>query len=217
MTFYHVLSALLFVGAFRELLTGIENDTLSLLLIALTLSLMVFNDAIYSSWAVEIKGVSYGTPLMIIDLLNFSLLATVLISINPTHKSVFDIEVPKIGSWITTSTAWFILCGYWVLIMVWTYIAGIYSKSDYPKWLIGFAALISVAFFIQGWLYRQPDDQCQLCKMLCTAYPFLYILLIRPITFYCVGPPKQEITLKELSHKVEALSELVKSAKISQS
>lgn len=181
MTIYGVILAILFLGAFRELLASIESGNVLRILMSLTLALLVFNDAIYTSWTVEQRKREYRPPLMSIDLANFLILAAVLISMNPTRDNVFSLAVPRIGGWLPESRAWLLLGFYWLLVILWTKLAGVYETPQYPRWLIYCSLGISVLFFIESGFAASSGGKAKLMFTWLTAfYAFFYILALRP-------------------------------------
>ncbi|MFI5116140.1 MAG: hypothetical protein ACHP8B_05510 [Terriglobales bacterium] len=182
MTFYHVISAILFFGAFRELLAAVNSGNILRISMSLTLALLVFNDALYTSWAIEQQRREYRPPLMFIDLTNFLILSAVLISMNSGRDSVFEVAVPRIGSWLPESRGWLLLGLYWLLIMLWTKMTGIYATPKYPKWLIFCSFGVAAGFVIQS-RFAAHSTWCVewVVTVLVTFYAFLYILVLRPL------------------------------------
>jgi len=182
MTFYHVISAILFFGAFRELLAAVNSGDILRISMSLTLALLVFNDALYTSWAIEDQKREYRPRLMFIDLANFLILSSVLISMNSSRENVFEVAVPRIGLWLPESRGWLLLGVYWLLIILWTKLAGIYDTPKYPKWLILCSFGIAVGFIIQSFVATSSTGRIGMTlAILVTAYAFLYILLLRPV------------------------------------
>jgi len=183
MTFYNVISAVLFLGAFRELLASVQVGDRSALMRAAVLALLDFNDAIYTSWTIETRGKKYGPSLMLIDLVNFTLLAGALVFLNPSGNNIFQLELTTFKPWLTESTFWLLLGIYWVLILVWTWRAGVYTEPKYPRWLIKWAVLIAVFFFLESALVAVlPGLVSKIGRVLAAVYPAMYILGIRNYT-----------------------------------
>src|ERR1019366_417027 len=109
MTFYHVLSAILFFGAFRELLRAIDSGDPDHFWMAAIVALFVFSDAIFTSWVIEQQHRDYRPALMFIDLINFGILSAVLISLNSGEHNLFEVALPRIGSWVSEPRAWLLL------------------------------------------------------------------------------------------------------------
>lgn len=180
MTFYHVLSAILFFGAFRELLRAIDSGDPDHFWMAAIVALFVFNDAIFTSWVIEQQHREYRPALMFIDLINFGILSAVLISLNSGEHNLFEVALPRIGSWVSEPRAWLLLGSYWGLIILWTKLAGVYDASDYPKWLIPLSVAIVLAFLIQAGFAEWSTSAVNGCvRLLVTVYTFIYILGVR--------------------------------------
>src|SRR5262245_28691544 len=139
MTFYNIISAVIFLGAFRELLRAFQGDDLAALSRASLVALLVFSDAIYTSWTVETRVQKYDPKLMSIDLINFMILSGTLVFLNPAETNILQLDMTKLSASLLSETRfWLLLCVYWLLIMLWTRLAGVYDEPKYPKWLIPF-------------------------------------------------------------------------------
>jgi hypothetical protein len=143
MTFYNVISALLFLGAVQQVLLGLQAWDLPHLLMGATLSVLVFNDAVYTSHVVECeKTVSYKLPLMLDDLLNFCLLAMAIVALNPV-TNLFEVDLSMLFGFTPNAPApvraeawyWCLLGLYWISIMFWTWKAGKYAPAHLTELL----------------------------------------------------------------------------------
>src|SRR5262245_18417311 len=75
---------------------------------------------------------------MTVDLLNFGLLALAVVYLNTTATNLLQLDLTQYSQrHLGESCFWLLLAVYWVLIMLWTYISGIYGELRYPKFLIG--------------------------------------------------------------------------------
>lgn len=184
MTFYNVISALLFIGAFRQLLVAFDSASVPQIFMAGTLAILVFNDAVFISNAIECeKTVSYKLNLMLIDLANFVLLAIAMITINPTDNA-FGVSVTRLTYFSTETLFWLFLGIYWLLVMLWTYRSGLYQPK-YPRMLLIAAMLIAVIFFIQSILAIQATSGAAIFgRIVAFGYTLLYIAAIRPIILH---------------------------------
>jgi hypothetical protein len=123
MTFYNVLSALLFLGALRVLLLAFEALNWPDIFASGSLLVLVFNDMLSTSHYVESKAeVRYTLPLMFIDLWNFLLLAMAMIVISPS-ANLFDVQLPRVAGFLGKHSFWALLALYWVFLMWWTHIS----------------------------------------------------------------------------------------------
>ena len=149
-TFYNVLSALLFLGSLRVLLIAIDASNLGGLLAAGCLVVVVFNDMLSTSNAIECTAeTSYTLSLMIIDLINFVLLAIAVVVLDPA-KNLFDVPLHNIAAYLGTSAFWLLLALYWLLLMLWTRIA--YPKQAKRKRVL-WQLSVAVAFIVE-WLLQ---------------------------------------------------------------
>lgn len=187
MTFYNVISAVVFFGAFRELLVALQGPHLPVpaLWQAALVALLVFNDAIFTSWTTETRKVDYGPGLMSIDLVNFFLLSACLLFLNPGVTNVFELDLTAfVQKWLPESGFWILLAIYWALVMAWTKQAGVYSKPKYPKWLIPLAAGIVVVFLVESAVVQifgsaKTNSVSHFFSAIAFLYPAVYILGIR--------------------------------------
>lgn len=123
MTFYNVLSALLFLGALRVLLLAFENLNWPDVFASGCLVVLVFNDMLSTSHYVESKAeVRYTLSLMLIDLWNFLLLATTMIVLNPS-ANLFDVPLPRVAGFLGKPSFWLLLALYWAFLMGWTHLS----------------------------------------------------------------------------------------------
>ena len=84
MTFYNVISGLLFLGAVQQMALGLSAWDPAHIVMGGVLAVLVFNDAVYTSHVVEgERTVAYELRLMLNDLVNFLLLAFAIAALNP--------------------------------------------------------------------------------------------------------------------------------------
>lgn len=180
MTFFNVISALLFFGSLQQLILAADAGSISKFLMAATLTVLVFNDAVYTSHVVEgEKTVKYKLSLMLVDLLNFLLLSCAILVINPEHNA-FDISLVNLGRYTSEWHFWAIVAAYWLMVMFWTYRAGIYS-SDYPRGLLISSFVLALLFGIQAVLAaRDYQWLASVGRVLALAYLLLHIVVMRP-------------------------------------
>src|SRR5437588_12964092 len=117
MTFYNVLSALLFVGTVRVLLLGFEALNWPIIFASGCLAVVVFNDMLSTSHQVESrKEVVYEMPLMLIDLVNFLILALAMIVISP-KANLFGVDLTRTATFLGHNSFWLLLTIYWLSLM----------------------------------------------------------------------------------------------------
>jgi len=176
MTFYNVLSALLFIGALRVLLISIENVVWHDIFASGCFAMIVFNDMLSFSVEVEIKEeIEYTARLMLIDLANFLLLALALVVMSP-GKNLFDVPLPNIAGHLGSSTFWLLLLVYWLLLMLWTYLG---RGVQHRYLVIGRLAVVAV-FLIRWLLALQTTDRAALYNGIAFACILMYLTVIRP-------------------------------------
>lgn len=178
MTFYNVLSALLFIGALRVLLLSIENGNWQEIFASGCFATIVFNDMLMFSLAVEInEEVEYNARLMLIDLANFLLLALALLGMSPA-KNLFDVPLPNLASHLGGSVFWLLLSLYWFLLMLWTYHGR--GRGFQHRYLVIARVMVGVVFLIRWVLAWLTIDRATLFNGIVFACVFLYLTLIRP-------------------------------------
>ena len=177
MTFYNVLSALLFIGSLRVLLLSIENGNWQEIFASGCFAMIVFNDMLMFSLAVEInKEIEYKARLMLIDLANFLLLALALLGMSPA-KNLFDVPLPNLASHLGGATFWFLLLLYWSLLMLWTYL----GRGVQHNYLLIARVIIGLVFLIRWLLAWQTTDRATLYNGIAFVCVFLYLTCFRPI------------------------------------
>ena len=177
MTFYNVLSALLFIGALRAWLISIESVVWQDVFALGCFAVIVFNDMLSFSLSVEIKKeIDYTAGLMLIDLANFLLLALALVIISP-GKNLFDVPLPTIARQLGSSAFWLFLLLYWLLLMLWTYL----GRRSQRRAVIG-QITVAVVFLVR-WLLSlwTATDRPVLFNAIVFAYVLLYLTVVRPI------------------------------------
>jgi hypothetical protein len=180
MTFYNVISGLLFLGAVRQLLVAADAGSLPQALMAGTFAILVFNDAVYTSHVVEGEGtVKYKLNLMLIDLVSFLLLALAMVTINPIDN-VFNAPMPRLAEWLSEAWFWFFLALYWGSVMLWTHIAGLY-RTRHPRSLVIASSFILTLFALEALLAASHVTWAMTGgRFLALGYLVTYIVLIRP-------------------------------------
>jgi hypothetical protein len=178
-TFYNVLSALLFIGALRVLLLAFDDFNLTKVFSAACLAVVVFNDMLSTSHEVEsTQSTKYTLPLMIIDLLNFVLLSLGMVVLSPSNN-VFGVSLPVIAQRLGAPSFWLLLVLYWLFLMLWTYIAC--RHRGQPGTVVAWQFSVPGIFLIQWFL-----SVCALTGAatftpgVVLAYLILYLTWIRP-------------------------------------
>jgi hypothetical protein len=110
----------------------------------------MFNDAVFTSWAVEQRRIDYKPSLMLLDLANFLIVSVALLSLNPSATNAFAISFEQFSESLNERGFWFVLALYWSVGILWSKHSGIYSAARFPRRLANFAWLLSAAFFAQA-------------------------------------------------------------------
>ena len=151
MTFYNVISALLFIGAFRELARAFDQTLLPQIWMASCFAVIVFNDMLSTSYLVETKRtVDYDWVLQLIDLANFFVLAIALVAIHP-GDNFFQVTLQGRLKGLTEQSFWFLLALYWLLLMAWSWRARLEWPGNRLKWSFGVAGIFLVECALVIW------------------------------------------------------------------
>jgi hypothetical protein len=187
MTFYNVISAVIFVGAFRELLSSLQDGDRPAVVRASIVALLVFNDAIFTSWTIETRQQRYEPRLMAIDLINFGIIAATLVFLNSAQTNVLQLDLTRLSTaWLSEARFWFLLAIYWLLIILWTSLAGVYRRPKYPRRLIPWSFAIAGLFALQAFLTAAIGGAAtslvvNAFSYVAVGYCALYILVIRAV------------------------------------
>ena len=181
MTFYGVISAILFLGSCRQIFIALEHGSCSEFVMAGCLAIFVFNDALFTSHHVEGEDphVPYRLPLQLIDLFNFLFLVAALVVVDP-GDNIFMTGAKRVPGWCSEWEFWMLLAIYWFFINVWTSFAGIYKSKGYPIRLRYLSiGIIILLVLTAGSSMASHDIQ----GLRCTTFLFvlIYIAVIRPL------------------------------------
>ena len=178
MTFYNVISALLFLGTIRALLVAVDAWRIHEIWMGSTLTLLVFNDMLSTSHLVESeRSVNYNNTLMALDLLNFFLLAAAMIALNPS-QNLFDLNLPNLAAYLDEAAFWGLLAVYWGALMYWTYYAGIRREIAAYAYSVVIPILYLIIAVIVSW--DASGGIAQWCRAGVTIYLLVYLIWIRP-------------------------------------
>lgn len=180
MTFYHVLSALLFFGALRVVIVSIETGSIPRLFTSVCVSALVLNDMLATSLHVEKNRREYTLPLMLLDLFNFLLLSLALIVISP-NLNHFEVEAPRLAGSLGAPAFWFLLAIYWVALILWTRqsLKGLEQQSRrVVLWQWSVAVVFAVVGLAQ--LVRVPYS-VSVGGAIASVFAVLYLTLIRTL------------------------------------
>jgi len=152
MTFYNIVFGIIFLAAVRELLQAAFDRRWTAFFQAATLSLVIFNDVIFTAHEIEELRLFYNIHMKIIDLLLFLLLALAVVIIEP-KENVLQIRAGgRDGRKLREFNLWLVLTAYWILALGWDWVGRVYSGRPPLVWvlpllmLIPFAALAAATF-----------------------------------------------------------------------
>lgn len=156
MTFYNVISGILFLGACQAILRFLGT---SAAWAAATLAIIVCNEAIMTSELVERQAnpMDYGMNLKLLDLLTFVLLASALVVLSPgdnTFGTNAGSNFPGAGNPVVFLA---LLAAYWLVTIAWNHFAKQDSEALWgprlrhaPRVLAGLFALAAVICWLTG-------------------------------------------------------------------
>ncbi len=177
MSFYNLLSAILFFSAYRQALAAMSAGNAASIICSGLVALLVINDVIYTSWLIEIRKKPYATDMLMCDLFNFVMLSSALLCLNPGKDNLFQLDCAQ---WLPEHPEyvfWTLLALYWIGVMLWTWKTGVYDEPRYPKCLIVSALGLPIFFIIQAIFAFRQDGAVGYMRCLAGFYPLLYIII----------------------------------------
>jgi hypothetical protein len=178
MTFYNVISGILFLGTCQVLLAVLGTP---LVWYAAILVVTILNESALTSELVERKTspVEYTLGMKFVDFLTFGALAWSLLILSPA-KNAFDVDVS--GSLLGSGQprAFFLLLtAYWLLTLWWNYLAGQLLPTVWQKWFLGVMKLMWLPFAIitaVTWFAPDFGSMGPVCGMIATAIVAVYMV-----------------------------------------
>jgi hypothetical protein len=132
-TFYNVISGILFLGACKAFLAALGSW---LMLPTALLALTILNESVITSELIERtdKPVEYSLGMKLLDFTTFLVLAWALLVVSPV-KNAFDIDVSAslVGAG-SPRAFWLLLSTYWVLMLLWNHVSGQLSSTSWHGW-----------------------------------------------------------------------------------
>lgn len=135
MTFYNVISGILFFGAVQVLLASLGTPSAWP---AAALTIIILNESVMTSELLEAgsSSVSYTLPMKLVDLLGFSTLVWALLILSPTSNT-FNVNVSDtLPGANTPRWFWGLLTVYWLVTLVWNHLAQQVNKSKWQCWFL---------------------------------------------------------------------------------
>lgn len=133
MTFYNVISGILFLGACRAFLGALGE---SAMWPAAVLVVTILNESVITSELIErkIAPVTYTLNMKLLDFLVFTLLSWSLLTLAPVDNT-FDTDV-SLSLWGVGSPRWFwgLLTAYWLVTLGWNEVAKQRVSTQWKPW-----------------------------------------------------------------------------------
>ena len=152
MTFYNVISGILFLGACEAFLNALGKPSLAM---AGTLVVVIFNEAALTSELIErkVNPVDYTLKLKLLDLLTFITFTWTLLVLAPVHNSFgVDVSQTLLGAG-RPFAFWALLTVYWLLTITWNYLAKQFDKGQWKNWFLWWAKLMFLPFLVSSIYY----------------------------------------------------------------
>jgi hypothetical protein len=187
MAFYSILFAILFLGAFREVIRAFGASDWPTLWMAATLSMAIFNDVLYTSHYVEEKKAPYSIAMKLNDIVSFFLLGAAILVLQPGKDNIFEASP---GPWVKSlpreRVFWGLLTAYWLTVISWNLFGSFYSGAHVPivihlVILLGFAAVLAASFL------PYPTVQAN-APWVAFAVFTLYAFILKPFVLRDMGP-----------------------------
>jgi hypothetical protein len=152
MTFYNVISGILFLGACEAFLSALGKPSLAM---AGTLVVVIFNEAVLTSELIEraVNPVDYTLKLKLLDLLTFITLAWALLVLTPVQNT-FGVDVSQTLWGADRPFAfWALLTVYWFLTITWNYLSKQFEGRKWKGWFLWWAKLMFLPFLVSSIYY----------------------------------------------------------------
>lgn len=137
MTFYNVISAILFFGACQAFLASLGTSNVWY---AVALLVTILSEAVSTSELTERLNnpIEYKLELKLLDFMSFGILVWALLTLASTKNS-FAVDVCK-SLWGAgrPSVFWLLLSIYWLAMILWNRTAGQHDPASWKRWYIRF-------------------------------------------------------------------------------
>jgi diamine N-acetyltransferase len=167
MTFYNIIFGILFLGAFREVVSSLATgpDWNKFCLTA-TLSVLIFSDTIYTSMVIEGRRNTYSVLMKLLDLTSFILLSFAVVVVDPTKENMFQVDAAcrlesLFGSenFKREGVFWMLLSLYAIVLILWNVRAGVYRNLKQHRWVTLVQPLLVVFFALMAVLCFTQDEE----------------------------------------------------------
>lgn len=133
MTFYNVISGILFLAACQSFLQALGS---SAMWVAAILVITILNESVLTSDLVEreTNAVPYTLSLKLLDFVTFTVFSWLLLVLNP-ETNAFDVNVESalLGA-NDPRFFWSLMVAYWLLMLVWNQLAGQRVRAKWKTW-----------------------------------------------------------------------------------
>lgn len=194
MTFYNIIFGILFLGAVGQFFhivfesSNFNFMTLPSFWMVTTLTLVVFNDVIYTTQVLEgpptDKRKDYTLSMKLLDLLSFMFLCAALLVLAPSD----NILSVKIKTDLLQESRefffWLLLTVYWATAIIWNTAGKVYSDSSSGKirWML-IVMLILSGFLSLANFFHFPGSIVWILRVFILLYMCSYFLLYKYFVF----------------------------------
>lgn len=144
MTFYSIISGILFLGACKAFLAVLGSWTM---LPTALLALTIINEAVITSELIERAEhpVPYSLGMKLLDFVTFVVLAWALLVVSPA-RNAFDIDVSAaLPGASSPRVFWLLLMVYWLLVFCWNHVAGQFTSDRWRPWFKKWMRCMAIA------------------------------------------------------------------------
>ncbi len=185
MNFYSMLFAVVFLAGVQLLVRSVAMGDRITLAMAATLSLLVLNDTLYTSHALESRPRQYSLAAKFIDLLGFVLLSSAVVLASPRHNLFADVSEQLPPDWGGRGPAfWALITLYWAVSLSWNRLVEHVTAQRLYRWSWGtyilvapFCAMVLISGLASG------RDATELGGLTVASIVFLYVFVYKPLAW----------------------------------
>src|SRR5262245_26944645 len=133
MTFYNVISGILFLAACQAF---VRNLGTPMIWLAALLVVTILNESLLTSELIERKTneVEYTLPMKLVDFANFVIFSWALLVLSPTENAFSTDVTATLWGAGKLSVFWILLTAYWLLVLLWNHLGGQLDPSKWKPW-----------------------------------------------------------------------------------
>lgn len=183
MTFYNIIFGILFLGALREVVRSLAQPEHPGFWQAVTLSLLVFSDTVYTSEVIEEKQRPYSVWMKLTDLGNFVLLTFAILAIDPTAENMLQLDVrPFFGGRPLEPVFWSLLALYWLGLILWNVAGRMYVgvSARLLRWVQPAFCGLSVLMVVLS-SYAPAHGATAATRPIVAVLALAYLILYKPL------------------------------------